>query len=96
MANASARWRSWLVLGESERGHGRSDRCPLLVRSDSLDRELLLRGGAISRGRSRTAAGPAEAEAYLGQRAVDQVRRDEWNAHDRSHTKAGKWIKGTR
>jgi transposase len=32
----------------------------------------------------------------LGQRAVDQVRRDEWNAHDRSHTKAGKWIKGTR
>ena len=32
----------------------------------------------------------------LGQRAVDQVRRDEWNAHDRSHTRAGKWIKGTR
>jgi len=32
----------------------------------------------------------------LGQRAVDQVRRDEWNAHDRSHTPAGKWIKGTR
>ena len=32
----------------------------------------------------------------LGQRAVDQVRRDEWNAHDRSHTKTGKWIKGTR
>ena len=32
----------------------------------------------------------------LGQRAVDQVRRDEWNAHDRSKTKAGKWIKGTR
>jgi transposase len=32
----------------------------------------------------------------LAQRAVDQVRRDEWNAHDRSHTKAGKWIKGTR
>jgi len=32
----------------------------------------------------------------LGQRAVDQVRRDEWNTHDRSHTKAGKWIKGTR
>jgi hypothetical protein len=23
----------------------------------------------------------------LGQRAVDQVRRDEWNAHDRSHTR---------
>lgn len=32
----------------------------------------------------------------LAQRAVDQVRRDEWNLHDRSHTKAGKWIKGTR
>jgi transposase len=32
----------------------------------------------------------------LGQRAVDQVRRDEWNAHDRSHTPKGKWIKGTR
>ena len=32
----------------------------------------------------------------LGQRAVDQVRRDEWNAHDRSRTPAGKWIKGTR
>jgi transposase len=32
----------------------------------------------------------------LAQRAVDQVRRDEWNAHERSHTKAGRWIKGTR
>jgi transposase len=32
----------------------------------------------------------------LGQRAVDQVRRDEWNAHDRSRTTTGKWIKGTR
>ena len=32
----------------------------------------------------------------LGQRAVDQVRRDEWNAHDCSHTKTGKWIKNTR
>jgi transposase len=32
----------------------------------------------------------------LGQRAVDQVRRGQWNAHDRSHTPAGKWIKGTR
>jgi transposase len=28
--------------------------------------------------------------------AVDQVRRDEWNAHDRSHTKAGRWVKHTR
>ncbi len=32
----------------------------------------------------------------LGQRAVDQVRRDEWNAHERSHTPRGRWIKGTR
>ncbi len=32
----------------------------------------------------------------LGQRAVDQVRRDEWNAHERSHTPTGRWIKGTR
>jgi transposase len=32
----------------------------------------------------------------LAQRAVDQVRRDEWNAHERSHTNAGRWIKGTR
>lgn len=32
----------------------------------------------------------------LAQRATDQVRRDEWNAHERSHTPAGKWIKGTR
>ena len=32
----------------------------------------------------------------LAQRAVDQVRRDEWNAHDRSHTPKGRWIKGTR
>lgn len=32
----------------------------------------------------------------LGARATDQVRRDEWNAHDRSHTPAGRWVKGTR
>ena len=32
----------------------------------------------------------------LDQRAVDQVRRDEWNTHARSHTATGKWIKGTR
>ena len=32
----------------------------------------------------------------LAQRAANQVRRDEWNAHERSHTKTGKWIKGTR
>ena len=32
----------------------------------------------------------------LAQRAVDQVRRDEWNAHERSHTPKGRWIKNTR
>ena len=32
----------------------------------------------------------------LAQRAVDQVRRDEWNAHERSTTPTGKWIKNTR
>jgi transposase len=32
----------------------------------------------------------------LASRATDQVRRDEWNAHDRSHTKTGRWVKGTR
>jgi transposase len=26
----------------------------------------------------------------LAQRAVDQVRRDEWNAHERSHTPTGR------
>jgi transposase len=25
-----------------------------------------------------------------------QVRRDEWNAHERSHTPTGRWVKGTR
>jgi transposase len=32
----------------------------------------------------------------LAQRVVDQVRRDQWNAHERSHTAKGPWIKGTR
>jgi transposase len=32
----------------------------------------------------------------LGARATDQVRRDEWNAHDRSHTPHGRWVKHTR
>ena len=32
----------------------------------------------------------------LASRATDQVRRDEWNAHDRSHTATGRWVKGTR
>jgi transposase len=32
----------------------------------------------------------------LAARATDQVRRDEWNRHDRSHTPAGRWVKGTR
>ena len=32
----------------------------------------------------------------LGSRATDQVRRDEWNAHERSHTPTGRWVKHTR
>jgi transposase len=32
----------------------------------------------------------------LAARATDQVRRDEWNAHDRSHTTHGRWVKHTR
>lgn len=32
----------------------------------------------------------------LAARATDQVRRDEWNAHDRSHTPQGRWVKHTR
>jgi transposase len=32
----------------------------------------------------------------LAARATDQVRRDEWNRHDRSHTLRGRWVKGTR
>jgi transposase len=32
----------------------------------------------------------------LAARATDQVRRDEWNAHERSHTPAGRWVKSTR
>ncbi len=32
----------------------------------------------------------------LASRAADQVRRDEWNAHEGSHTAAGRWVKGTR
>ncbi|MDQ3029209.1 MAG: ISL3 family transposase [Actinomycetota bacterium] len=32
----------------------------------------------------------------LGGRAVDKVRRSEWNAHGRSGTPQGTWIKGTR
>ena len=32
----------------------------------------------------------------LAARATDQVRRDEWNRHDRSHTPAGRWVKSTR
>jgi transposase len=32
----------------------------------------------------------------LGGKAVDQVRRDEYNQHGRSATGEGKWIKGTR
>jgi transposase len=32
----------------------------------------------------------------LGARAADQVRRDEWNAHERSDTPTGRWVKSTR
>jgi transposase len=32
----------------------------------------------------------------LASRATDQVRRDEWNTHERSHTPTGRWVKGTR
>src|SRR4051794_411855 len=32
----------------------------------------------------------------LAARATDQVRRDEWNLHDRSHTPHGRWVKSTR
>jgi transposase len=32
----------------------------------------------------------------LASRATDQVRRDEWNAHERSHTPTGRWVKHTR
>ncbi len=32
----------------------------------------------------------------LAQRAVDEVRRDEWSAHERSRAETGKWIKATR
>jgi transposase len=32
----------------------------------------------------------------LASRATDQVRRDEWNAHERSHSATGRWVKGTR
>jgi transposase len=32
----------------------------------------------------------------LAARATDRVRRDEWNAHERSHTATGRWVKGTR
>ncbi len=32
----------------------------------------------------------------VGADAVDQVRRDEWNTHERSHTSTGRWVKHTR
>lgn len=32
----------------------------------------------------------------LAARATDQVRRDECNRHERSHTATGRWVKGTR
>ena len=65
------------------------------------ERARRARWGAGTRKRSgpkdrHRASGLPNHVVRLGQRAVDQVRRDEWNAHDRSHTRAGKWIKGTR
>ena len=43
------------------------------------------------KGRHRAAGRP-----YLGSKAADQVRRDEYNRHGRSSTREGKWIKGAR
>jgi transposase len=53
------------------------------------------KAGAIPSTRRRPCFDPFHV-VRLAQRAVDQVRRDEWNAHERSHTPKGKWIKGTR
>ena len=47
------------------------------------------------KGRHR-ASGPPNHVCRLAARATDQVRRDEWNAHERSHTPTGRWVKGTR
>ena len=44
----------------------------------------------------RRASGLPNHVVRLAARATDQVRRDEWNRHDRSHTPHGRWIKGTR
>ena len=35
-------------------------------------------------------------ERVVAERAVDSVRREEWNRHERSATPHGRWIKGTR
>jgi transposase len=43
------------------------------------------------KGRHRAAGRP-----YLAGKAADQVRREQYNAHGRSSTGEGKWIKGTR
>ena len=43
------------------------------------------------KGRHRAAGRP-----YLGSKAVDKVRRDEYNQHGRSGSDTGKWIKGVR
>src|SRR4051794_11301760 len=47
------------------------------------------------KGRHRASGAPNHL-CRLASRATDQVRRDERNAHDRSHTPAGRWVKGTR
>ena len=50
------------------------------------------------RRRSRTPRSASTRSTSSGSRprATDQVRRDEWNAHERSHTPTGRWVKGTR
>ncbi|MGZ6670050.1 MAG: ISL3 family transposase [Solirubrobacteraceae bacterium] len=52
-------------------------------------------GGSGKRSGRKAATAP-RVDPYLGGKAVDQVRRDEYNRHGRSSTEAGKWIKGAR
>lgn len=39
---------------------------------------------------------PLEAAVHRLQHATEQVRRDAWNAHERSHILTGRWVKHTR
>ena len=52
-------------------------------------------GGSGKRSGRKAATAP-RVDPYLGGKAADQVRRDEYNQHGRSGTETGKWIKGTR